>query len=283
MIDDVASTLLPTPRSREGSAGVDYTRDQRPSARGHGDDLTTTVAMLPTPSTRNSDGNGHNNRGEPLLPGVATDLLPSPVVQDADSARNSTARRITSSNAGHEGDTLLDALVHLGLADPADARHLVGELSLLPTPSASQNGDDADPAAFETRRAAAAARHHNNGVGTPLGVAVRTEHDGPAESTADGEWVRWGKYRAAVKRTEAILGRLAPSPTKPDGRGGKRRLAARFVEWMMLLTEGWVTGVPGLTRREMLRLLGNGVIPPQASAATVILLDRVEAQLRSRP
>jgi hypothetical protein len=36
---------------------------------------------------------------------------------------------------------------------------------------------------------------------------------------------------------------------------------------MMCLPEGWVTGVPGLTRSQQLRALGNGVVPPQAAAA----------------
>lgn len=30
---------------------------------------------------------------------------------------------------------------------------------------------------------------------------------------------------------------------------------------------GWVTDVPGLSRSDMLRLLGNGVVPQQGEAA----------------
>lgn len=30
---------------------------------------------------------------------------------------------------------------------------------------------------------------------------------------------------------------------------------------------GWVTEVPGLSRNDMLRLLGNGVVPQQGEAA----------------
>jgi DNA (cytosine-5)-methyltransferase 1 len=35
----------------------------------------------------------------------------------------------------------------------------------------------------------------------------------------------------------------------------------------MALPDGWVTDIPGLTRAETLRLLGNGVIPAQGEAA----------------
>jgi len=35
---------------------------------------------------------------------------------------------------------------------------------------------------------------------------------------------------------------------------------------------GWVTAVPGLTRNQRLRLLGNGVVPRQAAAALAALL-----------
>lgn len=61
--------------------------------------------------------------------------------------------------------------------------------------------------------------------------------------------------------------------------GGRRRapserqLSPRFVEWMMGLPDGWVTDPdiwkdsPGNHRNLQLRLLGNGVVPPQAAAA----------------
>lgn len=45
----------------------------------------------------------------------------------------------------------------------------------------------------------------------------------------------------------------------------------------MGLSEGWVTDVPGLTRNEQLKLLGNGVVPQQAEHALRLLLARVTA------
>lgn len=41
---------------------------------------------------------------------------------------------------------------------------------------------------------------------------------------------------------------------------------------MMGLPEGWVTGVPGLGRRDQLKALGNGVVPQQAALALTLLL-----------
>lgn len=40
---------------------------------------------------------------------------------------------------------------------------------------------------------------------------------------------------------------------------------------MIGLPEHWVTGVDGLTRTEMLRALGNSVVPQQAEAAAARL------------
>jgi len=53
-------------------------------------------------------------------------------------------------------------------------------------------------------------------------------------------------------------------------------LSPRFVEWLMGLPAGHVTGVPDLSRAAQLRLLGNGVLPHQAVAALRILLDTEE-------
>ncbi|WP_242548392.1 hypothetical protein [Streptomyces sp. SCA2-2] len=49
----------------------------------------------------------------------------------------------------------------------------------------------------------------------------------------------------------------------------------------MGLNAGHVTAVPGLTRNEQLKALGNGVVPQQAAAALRLLLDR--AGLTSTP
>jgi len=98
--------------------------------------------------------------------------------------------------------------------------------------------------------------------------------------------VDWGPYESAIRRWELILGRPAPYPTEP-GKTGKPRLSPRFVEWMMGLSEGWVTADDlGLPRSAQLQALGNGVVPQQAAAALRTLFagmrDADEAE-RSEP
>lgn len=85
----------------------------------------------------------------------------------------------------------------------------------------------------------------------------------------------WGKFAPAIEKWEQILGRPAPSPTKPDGKNGAPRLSAEFSEFMMGLPQGWVTGC-GLSRTEAIKACGNGVVPQQAKMALEILLDGVE-------
>ena len=90
--------------------------------------------------------------------------------------------------------------------------------------------------------------------------------------------VEWGVYGPAIHRWERALGRVAPAPTAPGRRGGQQ-LAPQFVEWMMGLPAGHVTDVSGLSRNEMLKVLGNGVVPHQAAEAVRWLLARQEANI----
>lgn len=93
----------------------------------------------------------------------------------------------------------------------------------------------------------------------------------PLGDDADGRVLDWGDYGPAIERWSRTLGRPAPAPTVLGVRGG-HQLNARFVEWMMGLPDGWVCDVPGLTRSQRLKLLGNGVVPLQAEAAIRHLL-----------
>ncbi|MFR9723568.1 DNA cytosine methyltransferase [Streptomyces sp. MS19] len=88
--------------------------------------------------------------------------------------------------------------------------------------------------------------------------------------TAGGRVSGWGRFAPAVAWWEAVTGRPAPGAT--DHRG---RLNPRMVEWMMGLPDGWVTDVPGLTRTQQLRALGNGVVPQQAAHALNGLTTRL--------
>lgn len=86
--------------------------------------------------------------------------------------------------------------------------------------------------------------------------------------------VEWGEYEPAVRRWEGVL-RKAPSPVQPN-QNGNPRITTDFVEWMMGLPEGHVTGVPKVARSNQLKILGNGVVPQQAEAALRILLKRIQ-------
>ncbi|MET7940070.1 DNA cytosine methyltransferase [Streptomyces sp. NPDC005302] len=89
-----------------------------------------------------------------------------------------------------------------------------------------------------------------------------------------GSWVSTDgvDYGPAIRRWEQITGRPAPCPTEPGTRGN-RRLSPVFTEWLMGLPDGWVTAVPGIPRKEQLRILGNGVVPRQAHHAYGLLLE----------
>ena len=71
---------------------------------------------------------------------------------------------------------------------------------------------------------------------------------------------RWNDFRAHLDLHERVVGRPMPIPAV-DG-----KVTPRFVEWMMLLPEGWVTDIIG-SARTSLRLLGNAVVPRQAALA----------------
>ena len=83
-----------------------------------------------------------------------------------------------------------------------------------------------------------------------------------------GAGVAWGKYAAAIERWERLT-RPAPEPTVP-GRNGRPRLSPHFVEWMMGLPAGHVTG-HDLSAAQELKMLGNGVVPQQAALALRLL------------
>ncbi len=80
----------------------------------------------------------------------------------------------------------------------------------------------------------------------------------------------WGKFEPAIRRWEAIIGRPAPEPTKPDGKEANHRLSSKFTEWMMGLPDGWITDI-GLKRNDELKACGNGVVPQQAELALSLL------------
>ncbi len=119
-------------------------------------------------------------------------------------------------------------------------------------------------------------------MGTPRGTAAnpsksQVETDAPKRRIEDQVLTtNWGKFEPAIRRWENLLGRVAPAPTKPDGKDGAHRLSSKLTEFMMGLPEGWITDV-GLSRNDELKACGNGVVPQQAELALRILLQSHDA------
>lgn len=98
-----------------------------------------------------------------------------------------------------------------------------------------------------------------------LGTRTEVEHRQTSttrEKPLSG--VAGSKYGPALTRWAQIIGRDHPEPIA-NGRSNPA-----FVEWMMGLPEGWVTG-HGLSPSQELKMLGNGVVPQQAALALRLL------------
>ena len=105
------------------------------------------------------------------------------------------------------------------------------------------------------------------------GRGTAPEQEGRTHAPTDRHrsGIDFGPYAAAVRRWERLT-RPAPAPTELN-RNGKPRLNAEFASWMMGLPEGHVTQVPGISRADQLKAIGNGVCPQQAAAALTKLLE----------
>lgn len=100
--------------------------------------------------------------------------------------------------------------------------------------------------------------------GTQPHRARRGPSAGQGQPRGSDAEVSWGKYGPAITRWEHLT-RPAPAPTI-TGATGRPRLNPAFVEWMMGLPDGHVTG-HGLSNAQALKMLGNGVVPQQALLA----------------
>lgn len=286
-IEDAIEHLLPTPSTSNAHGN-------RINSRGEELLPGAVDRLLPTPTAQDSAASGGGSASDVTLTDVVvrTDLgqrehprserlLPTPKAGDADFHSGATSGRPVDKST-HLGTIVLLTDGHLehrretASADETEPR-------LLPTLSAGLHNDGESIEQWQARH-----DHHATKAdaptrsGKPLPIAVQETGDGPTDETADGYTVAWGPYRDAITRTTEVLGRRPPRPTENSGRGGKPKLAAPFVEWMMMLDAGHVTDVPGITRAEALRALGNGVVPAQAQAATTILLGRAIGRIRAR-
>ena len=143
-------------------------------------------------------------------------------------------------------------------------------LTLLPTPKASNNENRSSGWANGPNLGEALALLPTPSVADGMGGHLTRSGDRSNElllpGVAKAHQQAWGQYAAAIARAEQAIGRPAPPPTE-IGPKGAPRLSPRFVEFLMILPEGWVTDVAGLTRNELLKMLGNGVVPAQCAAA----------------
>ncbi len=135
-----------------------------------------------------------------------------------------------------------------------DLQHTLAHL--MPTPTVMDMGNNKTPEEWAAWKDEQRAKHNNgNGHGESLTQAA----------------IAWGKYEPAIRRWEALT-REVPEPTVPHK--DKRRLNPAFVEWMMGLPAGHVTG-HGLSAAKELKMLGNGVVPQQARSAVTQLMERI--------
>jgi DNA (cytosine-5)-methyltransferase 1 len=239
LADQIEQGLLPTPRASD---------TQTPGYHGQGgQDLRTIVDSLESeprrllPSPRASDGEkgGPNQRGSSgdlMLPSAVMPLLPTPAAADGSGGRYGSDGHQTPLPGAVRMLPTPTSRDHKGRNQRDDTTCLPG--ALLPTPTAMDS--------------------ESSGGAKPKDVTL-------TDATVRNP-DRWGEYAPAIHRWEAPMGRPAPDPTQTSTQGNPQ-LAPPFVEWMMGLPAGHVTDVPDMTRNEMLKALGNGVVPQQVAAA----------------
>lgn len=146
----------------------------------------------------------------------------------------------------------------------------------------SSSGAESETHPNAERNSGASAPDADNCGRTARVQPQRAHEDRDAQpwNELDGHRLEWAGYEPAIRRWESILGRPAPVPTIRGARGG-RVLNPELPEWMMGLPGGWITGVPGLSRAQQLKLAGNGVVPRQAVAAYRYLLGVLDEDARA--
>ena len=86
----------------------------------------------------------------------------------------------------------------------------------------------------------------------------------------------WGRFEPAIRRWELTIHREAPSAVTFNG-SGNLELSPYFDEWLMGLPAGWICDLydrGALTRNQVLRACGNGVVSRQAAHALRVMRDR---------
>lgn len=165
--------------------------------------------------------------------------------------RNATSNSSSSAEWEHPGESPAEETRSASgnrLVDPRGERPYQDRREASPDPQGWRRGDA-----------------HADDFGPAGGEINPPRNDSDAPSGTSGTPTNWGVYAPAIARWEASRG-TGPAPTELTAKG-KHRLNAEFASWMMGLEPGHVTGVPGITRNEQLKAIGNGVVPQQAVAA----------------
>lgn len=195
--------------------------------------------------------------------------------------RDAVALRALGAVLGDLADLGFDAEWTCVRASDVGAPHQRARIFVLAWPSAADPAHDGRERQRRARRGGADLRTRISALVRDADGATGDQRRLPAPGQTPGGWARadaggpggipprWREFEAAVRRWELILGRAAPEPV--DGGG---RLSTVFVEWMMGLPEGWVTGVAGVPRNAQFAALGNAVVPMQAAYALRVLLAR---------
>jgi len=228
---------LPTPRAQ--------VRQDIYNREDYHYNLEEALATLPTPNARDYkdqsfsprvlDGRSHGELPEI----VGRNFLPTPTARDGTKASTNPDTSARRRAAGRQA--FLTDIV---------------QTDLMPTPTVMDMGNNKTPEEWAAWKDEQRAKHNNgNSHGESLTQAA----------------IAWGKYEPAIRRWENLT-REAPEPTVPHK--DKRRLNPAFVEWMMGLPAGHVTG-HGLSAAKELKMLGNGVVPQQARSAITQLMERI--------
>lgn len=296
-VKGAARALLPTPGTEERGADL-------PDREG-GQSLTEVARLMPTPTkehaSRSSSVADRNPNSKAHIGTTMMDMvdelhvLPTPAAARAGDTPEAHLRKkpgrttVTNLEVMATGGMLPTPRASDGTNGGPNQRGSAGDLtlpsaalSLLPTPDAQMGGAGGRSGDPELARAAG---HHVtiNEVAQHLptpstaGGGERNRGGDRADELLLAGVVQeragaWGPYEPAIRRWERVLGRVAPWATEPSPRSKRGRLSPRFVEWMMGWAEGWVTSVPGLSRNQQLKILGNGVVPQQAAEAIRFLL-----------
>jgi len=178
-------------------------------------------------------------------------LLPTPVAGDTAPERHGLIGGTRPSGTKRQAGLIDVIAACLAPVPPA------GQGRLLPTP------DTGTSPRGHGRRGGRPGNGHQSGAS--IDAAARY-------AARPGSW--WTEYGPAISRWERVLGCPAPPPAQP-GPSGRPWLSAEFAEWMMGLVPGFVTGVPGIPRTRQLKIIGNGVVPQQATFALRLLIDAV--------